>query len=282
MTYHGLDICHRMVQTGTNNPHKLTTRIDGCRVWPLVIAPIPLLCASLHLSHIIGSQGQALETTMHSHQSRGNKVIEGKTIKGMESTPWTLNSLIDHLSQRVGPVQIITSGSGILDVVPHLELLEALCLGVINILGIGNELRRRRSVGSRHFIWRMGQWCKTQWLMLLLAAHVRHGLIWSSLPLPWSPSVCRPDKPRIFFIHSYPTSFGMWCYFYLHLTHHCSIFVAPLSSNPPLSPITPLFVLVNPPILCNSEPPYSFYFYPPYVHYWVMVCAQDLPKHVCI
>ena len=50
----GLDVCHRMVQTGTNDPHQLTTHIDCPRVWPLVIAPVPLLRASLYLSRIVG------------------------------------------------------------------------------------------------------------------------------------------------------------------------------------------------------------------------------------
>ena len=129
----------------------------------------------------------------------------------------------------------------VLDVVPCLELLETLHMGIVNILGVGDELRRRRRiVGSRHFVWRTGRWCRTQRLTLLLAAHARHGLIWSSLPLPRDPSVHQPDKPRIFFTHSDPKPFGVWCYFYLHLTHLCSIFVTPLSSNPLLSPIAPL------------------------------------------
>ena len=47
--------------------------------------------------------------------------------------------------------------SGILDVEAALELLEALSASVVDVLGIGNKLgRRRRSVGSRHFKWRMG------------------------------------------------------------------------------------------------------------------------------
>ena len=154
-------------------------------------------------------------------------------------------------------------GLSILNVEPCPELLEAFCPSIVNILGIGDELRRRRSVGSRHFEWRTGGWCKAQRLTLLLTAHVRHGLIWSSLPLPQDSSVHRPDKPQIFFIHSDLMSFGVWCYFYLHLTYICSIFVTPLSSNPPLSPIAPPFVPVNPPILCNSESSYSFYFYLP-------------------
>ena len=112
-------------------------------------------------------------------------------------------------------------------------------------------------------MWRMGGWYKTQRLTLLLAAHVRHGLIWSSLPLPWDSSVHQLDKPRIFFIHSDLTPFSVWCYFYLHLTHPYSIFVTPLSSDPPLSPITPLFVPVNPPILRDIESSYSLYFYLP-------------------
>ena len=99
--------------------------------------------------------------------------------------------------------------------------------------------------------------------MLLLAAHVRHGLIWSSLPLPQDPSVHWPDKPWIFFSHSDPKPFGVWCYFYLHLTHLCSIFVTPLSSNPPLSPITPLWFPRTHLILHNNESSYSFYFYLP-------------------
>ena len=99
--------------------------------------------------------------------------------------------------------------------------------------------------------------------MLLLAAHARYALLWSSLPLPRDSSVHRPDKPQIFFIHSDPKLFGVWCYFYLRLTHLCSIFVTPLSSDPPLSPIAPLFVPVNPPIRRNSESSYSSYFYLP-------------------
>ena len=102
-----------------------------------------------------------------------------------------------------------------------------------------------------------------QQLTLLLAAHVRHGLIWSSLPLPRDSSIHRPDKPRIFFTHSNPTSFGVWCYFYLHLTHLRSIFVTPLSSNPPLSPIAPLQFPGTHPIFRDSKSSYSFYFYLP-------------------
>ena len=113
--------------------------------------------------------------------------------------------------------------------------------------------------------------------MLLLAAHVRHGLIWSPLPLPRDSSVRRPDKPRIFFSHYDPKLFGVCGYFYLHLTHLRSISVTPLSSDPPLSPIAPPFVPVNPPIRHDSESSYSFYFYLPLCLLLGMVRAQDLP-----
>ena len=112
-------------------------------------------------------------------------------------------------------------------------------------------------------VWRTGWWFKGQQLTLLLSAHDRHALLWSSLPLPRDSSVHQPDKPRIFFIHSNPKPFGVWCYFYLHLTHLCSIFVILLSSDPPLSPIAPLWFPVNPPIRRNSESSYSFHFYLP-------------------
>ena len=97
----------------------------------------------------------------------------------------------------------------------------------------------------------------------MLSAHDRHALLWSPLPLPWDSPVHQPDKPRIFFIHSDPTSLGVWCYFYLHLTHPCSIFVTPLSSDPPLSPIAPLRLLGTHPILHDSKSAYSFYSYLP-------------------
>ena len=85
------------------------------------------------------------------HGTRGDKIIEGKTVEGLKCTPQTLHGLIDCLSLWVGPVQIITGSLGILDVVTCLEMLEALHLGVVNILGVGNKLRRRRSIGSRYF-----------------------------------------------------------------------------------------------------------------------------------
>ena len=209
-------------------------------------------------------QGQTLKTTMSSHWARRDKVVQRKRVKGTERTPWTLHSLVNHFSQWVDCIRIVTSATGVLDIELHLELLEALGASVVDILGIGDELRRRRrSIGSRHFEWRTGWWFKGQWLMLLLSAHDRYSLLWSPLPLPQDSSVHWLDRPQIFFSHSDLKPFGVWCYFYLHLTHPCSIFVTPLSSNPPLSPITPLWFLGTHLILHDSESAYSFYFYLP-------------------
>ena len=177
---------------------------------------------------------------MSGHQPRRDKVVQRQTIKGTESTPRTLNSLEDCLSRQIDPPRIVVGNSSVLDVVATLESLKALGPGIVDILGVGDELRRRRSIGGRHFKWRTGWWFKGQWLTLLLSVHDRHALLWSPLPLPRDSSVHRSDKPRIFFSHSDPKLFGVWCYFYLHLTHLCSIFVTPLSSNPLLSPIAPL------------------------------------------
>ena len=74
----------------------------------------------------------------------------------MKGTSRTLHSLIDHFGRRIGHVGIVASGVGILDIVPTLEDLEALRTSVVNVLGVRDKLRRRRSVGSRHFKWRTG------------------------------------------------------------------------------------------------------------------------------
>ena len=87
---------------------------------------------------------------------------------------------------------------------------------------------------------------------------------WSYMVFSSPPSgfICSPTGLTLDLLHPlWPK--GVWCYFYLHLTHLCSTFVTPSSSNPPLSPIAPLWLPVNPPILHNSESAYSFYFYFP-------------------
>ena len=146
-----------MVQTHTNDPHQLMTCIDHLQVRPLVVAPIPLLHATFHLQCVVGSQGQALETMMSGHRTRRDKVVQRQAIEGTERTPQTLDSLVHCLCQRISPARIVVGNSSVLDVVVTLELLETFQPSVVDILGIGDKLgRRRRSVGSRHFVWRTG------------------------------------------------------------------------------------------------------------------------------
>ena len=98
-----------------------------------------------------------LETTMSGHRPRGDEVVQRQTIEGTERTPRTLDSLEDRLGRQIDPPRIVVGNASVLDIVATLELLEALRLGIVDILGIGDELRRRRrSVGSRHFEWRTG------------------------------------------------------------------------------------------------------------------------------
>ena len=157
LTYHGLDICYQMVQTSTNNSHQLTTCVDHFGVWPLIVMPVPLLRAPPHLGHVVRSQGQMLQMTMSSHRPRGNEVIQRQAIEGTEYTPRTLDSLENHLGRRISPPWIVVGNTSVLDVVTALEPLEALCPSIVDVLGIGDELRRRkRSIGGRHFVWRMG------------------------------------------------------------------------------------------------------------------------------
>ena len=145
-----------MIKTGPDDTDQLMTSVDRLQIWPLVITPVLLLRASLHLSRVIGCQGQMLETTTSGHGTGGNEVVQEESIKGMESAPWTLNGLVDCLSRRINRIWIVTSSSGVLDILLPLELLEALSASVVDVLGIRDKLRRRRSVRSRHFEWRTG------------------------------------------------------------------------------------------------------------------------------
>ena len=145
-----------MIEASPDDTNQLTTGVNHPQIRPLVITPVLLLHAPLHLCHVVGGQEQMLEMTTSSHGTSGDEIIQGKRVKGPESTPWTFHGLIDRFSRRVNTVGIVVSGSHVLDIVLRLELLEALHTCVVDILGIGNELRRRRSIGGRHFVWRTG------------------------------------------------------------------------------------------------------------------------------
>ena len=100
-TYRHLNIGHGMVQTGTNNTHQLAAGIDDFRPQPLIVTLVPLLCASLHLCHIVGSQGQVLQMMMSSDSPGLDEVLERKTVEGLLGTSQTLGSLIYILGVRI-------------------------------------------------------------------------------------------------------------------------------------------------------------------------------------
>ena len=64
--------------------------------------------------------------------------------------------MINNLRRWIDPIGIVPGGPSVLDVVPRLELLKPLGTGIVDVLSIGDELRKRRRVGSRHFEWRTG------------------------------------------------------------------------------------------------------------------------------
>ena len=99
---------------------------------------------------IVGRQGQMLEAATSCDRARGDEVVKGKGIKRLKCAPWPLHSLINGFSQRIGRVGIVAGGMSVLDVVLCLELLETLHPGVIDILSVRDE-GRRRSTWSRHF-----------------------------------------------------------------------------------------------------------------------------------
>ena len=93
---------------------------------------------------------------MSSYSPRGNKVVQQQRVEGPESAAWTFDGLIDGFGRGINPVGIVTGSPSILDVVPCLELFEAVSTSIVDVLSVGDELRRGRSVGGRHFEWRTG------------------------------------------------------------------------------------------------------------------------------
>ena len=146
-----------MVDSCPHNPDQLTGDIDCLQAGTLVVPPVPLLRAAFHLHRVVRCQGQLLEATTSSDRPRGNEIVQGQRVEGSESAARTLDGLVDDFGGRIYPIRIVTGGLSILDIVLRLELLETLGVGVVDVLGVGNELgRRRKSVGSRHFEWRTG------------------------------------------------------------------------------------------------------------------------------
>ena len=116
---------------------------------------VPFLCAASHLRSITGHQRQALETMTSSNQSGGDEVLKGETVEGPLRTSTRLDGIVDIFHRQVGTMRIVTGTVSCLLVEDSLVLFEALRIGEVDVLGKGHE-SRRRSVGSRHFEWRMG------------------------------------------------------------------------------------------------------------------------------
>ena len=145
-----------MIDPGPHDTDQLLGYVDCLRTGTLIIPTIPLLRAAFHLCHIVGCQRQPFEVTTSSYSPRGDEIIQQQRVEGPESATRTLDGLVDSFGRRVDPVGIVMGGPSLLDVELRLELLEALRTSIVDILGIGHELRRRRSIGSRHFEWRTG------------------------------------------------------------------------------------------------------------------------------
>ena len=92
--------------------------------------------------------------------------------------------------------------------------------------------------------------------MLLLGAHPRHTLLWSSLPLCLGLLCLNRNYPGSSSPHHSNTAYEYWCYLYLY----------PLSSVLSLTLLTHLthsYLLLPHLIFCDSESAYSFYLCPP-------------------
>ena len=89
---------------------------------------------------------------------RGDEVLKGKSIEGPLRTPTRLDGIVNIFRSWAGTMRIVTGTTSILLIEDSLVLFEALCVGVVDVLGEGHKSRRSRSIGSRHFMWRMGRW----------------------------------------------------------------------------------------------------------------------------
>ena len=69
----------------------------------------------------------------------------------MLRAPRRLDSVVDVFHHQVGPSLVVVSNPGVLLVIDGVELLEPLCVGVVDVLSVGHKRsRRRRSIGVGH------------------------------------------------------------------------------------------------------------------------------------
>ena len=108
------------------------------------------------------------------HGLWGKYIIVQPIVHGQGSPPYPLYNIgcpmyheelsccIPHVPWGKSSWRGSMSSPSVLLVVQGLELLEALHLSVVRIGGEGDQSRGRRSIGSRHFVWRAGQQWKGQ------------------------------------------------------------------------------------------------------------------------
>ena len=90
-----LNIGHGVVNPGTHYTDQLLGHVDRLRTGTLIVPAIPLLSAAFHLCCVVGRQGQTLEVATHSNGTGRNEVVQRQRIEGPETTPRTLDGLIN-------------------------------------------------------------------------------------------------------------------------------------------------------------------------------------------
>ena len=146
-----------MVDPGAEDTDQLPTNVNHLRAGTLIIPTIPLLHAAFYLHRVVGRQRQSLEATVSGDSTRRDEIVQQQRVERPESTTRTLDGLVDGFGRGVDAIWIVASSPCVLDIVLRLETLEPIGVSVVDVLSVGDELGRRRgSVGSRHFEWRMG------------------------------------------------------------------------------------------------------------------------------
>ena len=90
-----LNIGHGVIDPSANHTDQLSTNVDRLRTGTLIVLAIPLLSAAFHLRCVVGRQGQTLEAATRSNGTGRNEVVQRQRIEGPETTPRTLDGLIN-------------------------------------------------------------------------------------------------------------------------------------------------------------------------------------------
>ena len=105
---------------------------------------------------VVGHKGDLLHAMMSSNGTCDHKVLEGQALELPLRTPQVLDMIVDDLGHGIWCIGIVMSHMVFVLVIDLLEVLKPFCFGMVGIGSKGDESGRRRSVGIRHFMWRMG------------------------------------------------------------------------------------------------------------------------------